>query len=66
MAVKWIGNAGSHASVVTFDDALDGYELMDWVLDALYARRHRRAAIVALSPLSPVDARTLHRLALSA
>jgi hypothetical protein len=44
MAMKWIGNAGSHASAVTVEDALDGYELMDWVLDALYARRHKRAA----------------------
>jgi hypothetical protein len=44
MAVKWIGNAGSHSSSVTIEDALDGYELMDWVLGSLYARRHRRAA----------------------
>jgi hypothetical protein len=44
MAVKWIGNAGSHSSSVTTEDALDGYELMDRVLDSLYARRHRRAA----------------------
>jgi hypothetical protein len=46
MAVKWIGNAGSHASGTTVDDALDGYELMDWVLDTLYARRHRRASVL--------------------
>lgn len=44
MAVKWIGNAGSHSDSVTSDDALDGYELMDWVLDSLYARRHRTAS----------------------
>jgi hypothetical protein len=44
MAVKWIGNAGSHSSSVTIEDALDGYELVDWVLDSLYAKRHRRAA----------------------
>lgn len=43
MAVKWIGNAGSHSSSVTIQDVLDGYELVDWVLDSLYARRHRRA-----------------------
>lgn len=46
MALKWIGNAGSHASGTTVDDALDGYELMDWVLDTLYARRHRRASVL--------------------
>lgn len=44
MAVKWIGNAGSHSDAVTSDDALDGYELMDWVLDSLYARRHHSAS----------------------
>ena len=44
MAMKWIGNAGSHSQGTTLDDALDGYELMDWVLDTLYARRHRRAS----------------------
>jgi Domain of unknown function (DUF4145) len=43
MAVKWVGNAGSHAGAITTEDALDGYELLDWVLDTLYARRHRRA-----------------------
>jgi hypothetical protein len=46
MAVKWIGNAGSHSDTVTPDDALDGYELMDWVLDSLYARRHRSASTI--------------------
>lgn len=44
MAVKWIGNAGSHSAAVTPDDVLDGYELMDWVLDSLYARRHQSAS----------------------
>jgi hypothetical protein len=44
MAVKWIGNAGSHSNGATIDDALDGYELVDWVLDTLYARRHHRAS----------------------
>jgi hypothetical protein len=43
MAMKWIGNAGSHSKGAVRDDALDGFELMDWVLDTLYARRHHRA-----------------------
>jgi hypothetical protein len=42
--VKWIGNAGSHSDILTPDDTLDGYERMDWVLDSLYARRHRSAS----------------------
>jgi hypothetical protein len=47
MALKWIGNAGSHAAAITKDDTLDGYELLDWVLDALYAKRHRRASALS-------------------
>lgn len=47
MAVKWIGNAGSHANPITGDDAIDGYVLMDWVLNDLYARRHREARVLA-------------------
>ena len=43
MAVKWIGNAGSHSSPLTTEDTLDGYEIVDWVLDSLFAKRHRRA-----------------------
>jgi hypothetical protein len=46
MAAKWIGNAGSHGNPVTAEDALDAYELMDWVLDALYARRHKSTALI--------------------
>jgi len=44
MALKWIGNAGSHSKGAIVDDALDGYVLMDWVLDALYAKRHKEAS----------------------
>lgn len=47
MALKWIGNAGSHAQGATIEDALDGYVIVDWVLDALYARRHHQAAKLA-------------------
>ena len=37
LAVKWLGNAGSHSNhEVTMDDVLDAYELMQTVLDRLY------------------------------
>jgi hypothetical protein len=46
MAVKWLGNAGSHSSPISAEDVLDGFDLMEYVLDELYVRRaHRIGAI---------------------
>jgi hypothetical protein len=38
MAIKWIGNEGSHSSHCTQDDILDGLELIEFVIDTLYER----------------------------
>ena len=39
-AVKWLGNAGSHSSkVVTEDDVLDSYEIMEEILQELYVNK---------------------------
>ncbi len=47
-AIKWLGNAGSHAdSVVTLDDVMDAYELVDHVLQELYAQRSKKAKDLA-------------------
>jgi hypothetical protein len=47
-AIKWLGNAGSHAdSVVTLDDVMDAYELIDHVLQELYAQRSKKAKKLA-------------------
>jgi hypothetical protein len=37
-AVKWIGNAGSHIEEVDKSDLLDGYELLNFVIEELYER----------------------------
>lgn len=42
MAIKWVGNAGSHADTINVEDLLDGYELFSFVLDELYSGRRRR------------------------
>jgi len=39
MAVKWIGNSGSHAKPVTAEDLLDGFELLAYCLEELYGDR---------------------------
>lgn len=46
-ALRWLGNVGTHAGVVTREDALDGFELMDHVVDELFVRRHRTIGIMA-------------------
>lgn len=47
MAVKWLGNAGSHAAPLTPDDILDGFEIVEHVLDKLYSTREQRASALA-------------------
>ena len=45
LAIKWFGNAGSHADgdnpAITMDDVFDGYELMEHVLSEVYAPKSR-------------------------
>ncbi len=38
LAVKWLGNEGSHPGSVTKNDLLDGFEMMEHVLDEVYVR----------------------------
>ncbi len=39
-AVKWLGNAGSHSNkVVTRDDVLDAYEIMEEILQDLFVKK---------------------------
>jgi hypothetical protein len=48
LAIKWLGNAGSHAySAVTIDDVMDAYELMDHVLQELYTQKTKKAKALA-------------------
>jgi len=47
-AIKWLGNAGSHAdSTISIDDVMDAYELIDHVLQELYAQRSKKAKELA-------------------
>lgn len=41
MAIKWIGNAGSHFSDIKNDDVLDAYELLEFTLEKLYNDREQ-------------------------
>lgn len=47
-AVKWLGNAGSHSnSAVTIDDVFDAYELMEELLNEMYANKRKQAKSLA-------------------
>tara|TARA_B100000315_G_C14298370_1_gene460672 strand:- start:209 stop:610 length:402 start_codon:yes stop_codon:yes gene_type:complete len=47
-AVKWLGNAGSHSDrVVTMDDVLDAYEIMEEILQDLFVKKTKRVKNLA-------------------
>jgi hypothetical protein len=48
VAIKWLGNAGSHAGgVVTLDDVMDAYELIEHVLQEIYAPKAKTLKALA-------------------
>lgn len=48
MAIKWLGNAGSHdTEAITRDDVMDAYDLTEHVLAEIYAPKHKKLAALA-------------------
>lgn len=47
LAIKWLGNAGSHPEGLSREDMLDAYEILQHVLEELYVARRARAAALA-------------------
>jgi hypothetical protein len=47
MALKWLGNTGSHQRSVTRDDLLDGFEVLEYSLAELFDQRTARIAELA-------------------
>lgn len=45
MAIKWLGNDASHQGTLVKDDVLDGYEVMQYVLNERYEMRVKREKI---------------------
>ena len=41
LALKWIGNEGSHAGALTKDDLLDAFELLDYIVDELFGNKRK-------------------------
>ena len=42
LAVKWLGNTGSHASELTRSDILDGFQLILYALDEVFEKKSER------------------------
>jgi hypothetical protein len=42
LAVKWLGNAGSHSEELSRDDIFDALDILDIVLDDLFVRHRTR------------------------
>jgi len=38
LAIKWLGNSGSHTSNLTRDDVLDAFDMLELVLENLYGK----------------------------
>jgi hypothetical protein len=47
LAIKVIGNVGTHGADITFDDLLAAYEILDHVIDLIYSGRAARISGLA-------------------
>ena len=47
MAVKWLGNTGSHQASVSREDLLDGFEVLEYSVAELFDQRSARVAKLA-------------------
>lgn len=47
LAVKWIGNEGSHIGKLTKDDLCDAFEMLEHILDELFIKRKQKVAKLA-------------------
>ena len=47
MALKWLGNAGSHESGITQDDLLDAFEILDHILIEIFEQRSKKVMALA-------------------
>lgn len=49
LAIKWIGNTGSHSDNLELVDVLDAFELLEYCLEELYEGRTARLIALAAS-----------------
>ncbi|MCP9760666.1 DUF4145 domain-containing protein [Aquitalea sp. S1-19] len=49
LAIKWLGNAGSHESAISRSDLLDAYTILEHVLYERFEREHKEKEVNALA-----------------
>jgi hypothetical protein len=48
IAIKWLGNAGSHSNgKITIDDVMDSYDLIEHILQDIYASNSKKLVALA-------------------
>lgn len=47
IAVKWLGNFGSHGTKTSWEDAVDGFELLEHILSEVFDRPSEKRAMIA-------------------
>ena len=48
LAIKWLGNSGSHSDdKLSFDNIFDGYDMLSFILDELYNSQEKHAKKLA-------------------
>lgn len=47
LAAKWLGNSGAHGHALTWDDCLDGFDLLGAVFAELYEKKSKKLAALA-------------------
>jgi hypothetical protein len=57
LAIRVIGNVGTHQEHITFEDLLTGYEILDHVIDLVYSGRAARVAGLAAELLARLAGR---------
>ena len=49
LAIKWLGNSGSHASELTKHDVMDAFELLEHALEEIYDSKTSRLNTLSAS-----------------
>jgi hypothetical protein len=47
LAIKWLGNFGSHESAIKSSDIFDAYDIVELVTEDMFARARRQIASLA-------------------
>ena len=61
MAIKWLGNAGSHPGALADGDLLDAYQILSHAIDQLYSPQSKQVASIAKTIVKSKKPRSARR-----